>query len=187
MLSARRTPAGRRSGRAAWGSGSPSPAAWSSCTAAPSRRAAGAKATGRRSSSCCRWQLPMYELWRPRATRGDMEQQAKSILIVEDDADVRGALTAVLEGEGYHVVEAAHGKEALQRLRADAAGFCMILLDLWMPVMNGWEFRAEQLKDPTLAEVPVIVVTADHAAPKNATNPAAVDYVTKPTETEHLL
>ena len=116
-----------------------------------------------------------------------MEQQAKSILIVEDDADVRGALTAVLEGEGYHVVEAAHGQEALQHLRADAAGFCMILLDLWMPVMNGWEFRAEQLKDPTLAEVPVIVVTADHAAAKSDTKLAAVEYMTKPIEVDYLL
>src|SRR5213596_3305159 len=59
-----------------------------------------------------------------------MQRQAKSILIVEDDADVRGALTAVLESEGYSVVEAAHGQEALQHLRANAAGFCMILLDL---------------------------------------------------------
>src|SRR5207245_3465087 len=99
-----------------------------------------------------------------------MQRQAKSILIVEDDADVRGALTAVLESEGY-----------------SAAGFCMILLDLWMPVMNGWEFRAEQLKDPTLAEVPVIVVTADHFAAKSATALAAVECMTKPVEIDHLL
>ncbi len=116
-----------------------------------------------------------------------MGQQAKSILIVEDDADVRGALTAVLEGEGYRVVEAAHGQEALEQLRAGAGGFCMILLDLWMPVMNGWEFRAEQLKDPALAEVPVIVVTADHAAAKSATALAAVECMTKPIEMDHLL
>jgi len=116
-----------------------------------------------------------------------MQQHAKSILIVEDDADVRGALTAVLEGEGYPVVEAAHGQEALQHLSADPAGFCMILLDLWMPVMNGWEFRAQQLKDPTLAEVPVIVVTADHAAAKSATKLAAVEYMTKPIEVDYLL
>jgi len=116
-----------------------------------------------------------------------MQQHAKSILIVEDDADVRGALTAVLESEGYPVVEAAHGQEALQHLCADPAGFCMILLDLWMPVMNGWEFRAEQLKDPTLAEVPVIVVTADHVAAKSAIDPAVVECLTKPLEMEHLL
>src|SRR5207253_140556 len=76
--SARRTPPGQRSGRPASGPGSPSPAAWSSCTAAPSRRAVGAKATGRRSSSCCRWQLPMYELWRTSAKPGDREREAKS-------------------------------------------------------------------------------------------------------------
>src|SRR6266446_9079911 len=100
-----------------------------------------------------------------------MPERTKSILIVEDDADVRGALSAVLEGEGYRVVEAAHGQEALQHLRADARGFCMILLDLWMPVMNGWEFRAEQLKDPTLAEeLPPVhdrhpEIEEDHAEP----------------------
>ncbi len=116
-----------------------------------------------------------------------MQQHAKSILIVEDDADVRGALTAVLESEGYPVVEAAHGQEALQHLCADPAGFCMILLDLWMPVMNGWEFRAQQLKDPALAEVPVIVVTADHAAANSATALAAVECMTKPIEMDHLL
>jgi CheY-like chemotaxis protein len=116
-----------------------------------------------------------------------MPQREKSILIVEDDADVRGALTVLLEGEGYRVVEAAHGQEALRHLRANAAGFCMILLDLWMPVMNGWEFRAEQLKDPALAEVPVIVVTADHAAAKRATGLAAVGYITKPIEMDCLL
>ena len=116
-----------------------------------------------------------------------MPQQGKNILIVEDDADVRGALTAVLESEGYGVVGAADGREALQHLRANAEGFCMILLDLWMPVMNGWEFRAEQMKDPTLAAVPVIVVTADHAAAKSATGLAAVEYMTKPIEMDHLL
>src|SRR5437867_5669934 len=107
-----------------------------------------------------------------------MQRQAKSILIVEDDADVRGALTAVLESEGYSVVEAAHGQEALQHLRANAAGFCMILLDLWMPVMNGWEFRAEQLKDPTLAEVPVMSVTPAHVPPRSGLDPPVADSLT---------
>jgi len=56
-----------------------------------------------------------------------------------------------------------------------------------MPVMNGWEFRAEQLKDPTLAEVPVIVVTADHVAAKSGIDPAVVECLTKPLEMENLL
>jgi CheY-like chemotaxis protein len=116
-----------------------------------------------------------------------MPQLAQSILIVEDDADVRGALTVFFEGEGYRVVEAAHGEEALRHLRANAAGFCIILLDLWMPVMNGWEFRAEQLKDPALAQVPVLVLTADHAAAKGAAGLAAVGCFTKPIEMDRLL
>ena len=63
----------------------------------------------------------------------------KTILIVEDDSDVRESLAVFLEGEGYSVVEAEHGKEALRCLRS-STDFCLILLDLFMPVMNGWRF-----------------------------------------------
>ena len=109
-----------------------------------------------------------------------MPQHAKSILIVEDDADVRGALTAVLESEGYPVVEAAHGQEALQHLCADPAGFCMILLDLWMPVMNGWEFREKQLEDEGLAAIPTIIVTAHNKPEVSAAELKAATSIRKP-------
>ncbi len=109
-----------------------------------------------------------------------------SVLIVEDDADVRSAVAAVLEAEGYRVVEATDGVQALQFLRGTTV-FCMILLDLWMPVMNGFEFRSEQLKDPTLAAVPVIVITADHAAARRAVDLGVVAAMTKPIEFEPLL
>ena len=85
--------------------------------------------------------------------------QKPSILVVEDDIDVREGLATFLECEGYHVVEAAHGAEALERLRGGGA-FGLILLDLMMPVMNGWDFRRHQLADPHLADVPVICLTA---------------------------
>jgi DNA-binding response OmpR family regulator len=82
------------------------------------------------------------------------------ILVVEDDFDIRDALTQILEEEGYAVRSAANGREAL-----DAAGNgvtpSLILLDLMMPVMNGWQFRAEQLRDARLASVPVLVISAD--------------------------
>jgi len=109
----------------------------------------------------------------------------KPVLIVEDDEDVRGALAVFLEGEGYRVLEAADGLEALDHLRT--ASVCMVLLDLWMPRMNGWEFRAEQMKDPALAAVPVVVITADHAARTKAVALGVEGYITKPIEFPVLL
>jgi len=112
--------------------------------------------------------------------------KAKSILVVEDDPDVRGALVAFLEGEGYSVVEATHGAEALEHLR-EPRQFCLILLDLMMPVMNGWEFREQQQKDPALADIPVLVVTADTTAVRRAADVGAVGCLLKPVEFPELL
>src|SRR5437016_2961231 len=83
----------------------------------------------------------------------------KTILIVEDDSDVRESLAVFLEGEGYSVVEAEHGKEALRCLRS-STDFCLILLDLFMPVMTGSASRDEQLRDPSMAAIPLVVTTA---------------------------
>ena len=110
----------------------------------------------------------------------------KRVLIVEDDQDARGALAAFLEGEGHSVVEAAHGAEALTRLH-DSDGICLIVLDLWMPVMDGWEFRAAQRKDPTLAAVPVVVITADKGAEQRAADFGEADWMTKPIDFGRLL
>ena len=81
------------------------------------------------------------------------------MLIVDDDFALRDALCAALEGEGYVVEAVANGKEALDYLRGGARP-SLVLLDLMMPVMNGWEFRAEQRQDPELADIPVIVLSA---------------------------
>jgi CheY-like chemotaxis protein len=85
---------------------------------------------------------------------------AGTILVVEDDADIRGALCAILQEEGYAVVGARDGSEALMRLRSGEPP-SLILLDLMMPVMNGSEFRSAQLRDPRLAAIPVVLLTAD--------------------------
>src|SRR3989454_11108836 len=71
-------------------------------------------------------------------------QPTAPILVVEDNADVRDAWEALLEGEGYRVVSAASGREALRWLRSSEVMPALILLDLIMPGMNGWDFRAEQ-------------------------------------------
>ncbi len=108
-----------------------------------------------------------------------------SILIVEDDDDVREALAIYFELEGYSVVQAHDGAEALRLLRMQTA-VCIILLDLFMPVMNGFEFRAEQLRDPTLADVPVVVVSADVGTMEKAAKLGAVDSIVKPIDFTRL-
>jgi CheY-like chemotaxis protein len=80
------------------------------------------------------------------------------ILLVDDDADCREMLADLLSNEGYMVVSAANGRQALDYLSGSTAA--LIILDLMMPVMSGWEFRARQKSDPRLASLPVVVTTA---------------------------
>src|SRR5262245_31809718 len=112
--------------------------------------------------------------------------QKPRVLIVEDDASVREALATFLECEGYRVVEAADGVEALDRLRA-TSDVGLILLDLMMPVMDGWEFRDAQAKDPALASIPVVIITADTQAARRATAVGAAGCLLKPVEFPELL
>src|SRR3954468_23043361 len=81
------------------------------------------------------------------------------VLIVEDDEDLREMMAQLLSLEGYQTATVANGREALEYLH-DAGGPQGILLDLMMPVMDGWEFRRQQQADPALAPVPVIVLSA---------------------------
>jgi CheY-like chemotaxis protein len=82
------------------------------------------------------------------------------ILLVEDHADLREAMTSLLEAFGYEVVAAADGSEALDRLRGGTAPG-LIVLDLEMPRKDGWKFRSEQTHDPKLAAIPTIISSAD--------------------------
>jgi CheY-like chemotaxis protein len=90
----------------------------------------------------------------------------RSILLVEDDQDVREAIQQALEFEGYQVRTARHGDEALQALRTGTRP-ALILLDLMMPVMDGWEFLKRRAEQPELTGTPVIVFSAagDRATP----------------------
>lgn len=99
----------------------------------------------------------------------------KHILIVEDDRDLRETLREALELEGYAAVSVENGRAALRHL-ANGAKPCMILLDLMMPVMDGWAFRQELLKDPSLAAIPVIVMTASTAARASTVASQAILY-----------
>jgi CheY-like chemotaxis protein len=84
------------------------------------------------------------------------------VLIVEDDDDLREMMAQLLSLEGFQTAAVANGQEALDYLRHEVAPH-LILLDLMMPVMDGWEFRRQQQANPTMAQVPVIVLSAlDH-------------------------
>ena len=113
---------------------------------------------------------------------------SSAILIVDDDIDVRCALSELLEEEGFSVEAAPNGREALARLRGNAPRPAVILLDLMMPGMDGWDFRNEQMRDPKLAQVPVVIVSASGFSLESIRTqfrPAA--YVQKPIEKNELL
>jgi CheY-like chemotaxis protein len=106
----------------------------------------------------------------------------KKILVIEDDANIRDVLKLALEFEGYEVVSAKNGKEGLDLLEETDPG--LILLDLMMPVMNGWEF-VDHLKEKNLFEkYPVVVVSAYSERAKSID---CRDFVLKPLELEDLL
>ena len=114
-----------------------------------------------------------------------MEQERNSVLIVEDDVDARESLCALLETEGYSVRAAGHGEEALRMLRA--SGACVVVLDIYMPVMNGFEFLAEKARDPALAPLPVVVISADAEAARKADRPGVDGHAHQPLDHERLL
>jgi CheY-like chemotaxis protein len=108
------------------------------------------------------------------------------ILIVEDYREVRESLAELLELEGYRVAVAANGQEALDHLLGGQLPR-LILLDLMMPVMNGWEFRRRQKRDPSLASVPVVAVTGAVELAEPAVSIDAVGYLGKPVDVGMLL
>jgi len=109
------------------------------------------------------------------------------ILIVEDDPDVRASLVEVLEDEGYRVATAGDGVEALHYLRGAPALPRLILLDMMMPHMDGFQFRAAQSSDSVLSQIPVAVVTADDQAGRRATALGVNGYLRKPVQLTDLL
>jgi CheY-like chemotaxis protein len=107
---------------------------------------------------------------------------AGHIFVVEDEPVLRLSMRRLLEWEGFRVSCAADGREALDLLR-DGDRPTLILLDLRMPGLDGWQFLAEQKRDETLAGIPVVVVSAS----SEADIPAAAGHVRKPFQPHDLL
>ncbi|RZA09165.1 MAG: response regulator [Proteobacteria bacterium] len=108
------------------------------------------------------------------------------ILLVDDDSTVREPLADLLSDQGYRVYEAENGREALNLLdnipRPD-----LILLDIFMPVMDGFEFRRNQLANDRLSEIPVIVMSADPRVAEKRERTQAKEYFRKPLNVSSLL
>ena len=114
-----------------------------------------------------------------------MSGHPPQILVVEDDRDTREMLERFLQLEGFDVRTAANGEAALKCLQSSDSP-CLILLDLMMPVMNGWEFRRAQARHPDLAKIPVVVVTA--AGPRSDIPAIDADaWLSKPVDFDKLL
>lgn len=115
-----------------------------------------------------------------------MTESEKLILVVDDDQDIRESLRDVLEDQGYRVATAANGRDALDQLQGGLRP-SIVLLDLMMPVMDGWTFRTEQMKDPALADIPVVLVTASGHCDDDAVRLSVTGCIRKPVSLARLL
>lgn len=116
-----------------------------------------------------------------------MNGPAGTVLLVDDDLDILEALDMVLEGAGYRVLTAHNGCEALRLLRAGSQRPFVIVLDLMMPDMDGWRFRAEQSADPALASVPVLVLSGARNLAERAASLGCTHFLEKPVDVSILL
>jgi CheY-like chemotaxis protein len=112
---------------------------------------------------------------------------AKKILVVEDDQGIRETLIELLGAEGYLVLSASDGLEALQVLRQANPKPDLILLDIMMPVMDGLNFRVEQLKDSSISGVPVVVMSADQKIIEKKEKIGAIGHIKKPLDLDVFL
>lgn len=124
----------------------------------------------------------MGDAWLPKVTPTGSANGAGLVLVVEDDAETLASISELLKLEGYTVLEARNGQEALEQLRKPPLP-AVIILDLLMPVMDGWQFLKRQKATPELTRIPVVVMTA-----VGATAAAEAELILhKPVEPKHLL
>ena len=101
------------------------------------------------------------------------EARGQTVLVIDDDRDVRESLRTLLHLDGYKVTTARNGQHALEQLHGGLRP-CIILLGLMMPAMDGQHFRAEQLRNPEFARIPVVVLSGDDDPAEHAASLGAV-------------
>src|SRR4029079_3844984 len=114
-----------------------------------------------------------------------MSGEQRLLLVVEDDFEVAETLNDFLTDEGFRIVTARNGKEALAQLRAGLRPSA-ILLDLLMPEMDGWQFRQEQVADATLRDIATVIFTAT-SPPETAARMPGVEGIRKPIDGDELV
>jgi CheY-like chemotaxis protein len=109
------------------------------------------------------------------------------VLVVDDDTDLRQLTAVLLSCNGYDVVQASNGQEAIGQLHQHSPD--LVILDLNMPVMDGWQFRAEQLRlpDGQLTAIPVLLLTGEDRSDDHARTLKAVGFIKKPFDADELL
>ena len=112
---------------------------------------------------------------------------SKLVLVVDDEKDIREVFQQVLELEGYRVSAVKNGKEALEWLRNSKEKPSLILLDLMMPVMDGYEFLVELRSRAALAAIPIVIITAAGNARGEAAKLGAAGHLQKPFKLDELL
>ena len=112
-------------------------------------------------------------------------KKRRRVLVVDDDRDLRQLLAAVLSSAGHDVLTAENGAAALSVLRNTLPD--LIVLDLMMPVMNGWQFREAQIAVPDYARIPVVCLSGHHAARHQAGSLGITACIVKPFEIDDLL
>jgi CheY-like chemotaxis protein len=110
-----------------------------------------------------------------------------TVLVVDDDADLRDSIEAALASHGHPVVQAADGAEALAWLKTGGTDPCLVLLDLMMPGMNGFELRSRMNADPALAAIPVVVITGAGLLAERRADELEAEVLAKPIELATLL
>lgn len=116
-----------------------------------------------------------------------MKRGQATVCIVDDDADIREVMAGILSLEGYGVLLAADGESALEVLRARGGACCLILLDLMMPRMNGWEFRSRQVQERELESIPGVVLTGAGEGGQAAEEMQVAGWIQKPVDLDVLL
>lgn len=113
--------------------------------------------------------------------------ETKKVLVADDEPTIRRLVSRTLTGKGFEVVEAADGEEALMKVTTDKPD--VVILDVMMPKLDGWEVRDAMRRDPNLKEIPIIILSAvgEFEDQLRGLESGAEDYITKPFAPEELV